>query len=119
MSNAGAGAIDTALWSHDPESWIPHGLDDANGVDYCHVWVSSDMAAGPINAKYLFLLCMVVYLPNGMDSRDVSVCLMGSQMRSCNKHVITGKFGKSLITTPLAITRRMRKGGGIKKTNLM
>ena len=51
-----AGAIDTALWSHDPESWIPHGLDDANGVDYCHVWVSSDMAANPINAKYLFLL---------------------------------------------------------------
>jgi DNA polymerase-3 subunit chi len=51
-----AGAIDTALWSHDPESWIPHGLDDANGVDYCHVWVSSDMAANPINAEYLFLL---------------------------------------------------------------
>ena len=33
-----------------------HGLDDANGADYCHVWVSSDMAANPINAEYLFLL---------------------------------------------------------------
>jgi DNA polymerase-3 subunit chi len=51
-----AGAIDTGLWSHEPESWIPHGLDDANGSDYCHVWVSSDMAANPINAEYLFLL---------------------------------------------------------------
>ena len=51
-----AGAIDTALWSHDPESWIPHGLDDADGADYCNVWVSSDMAANPINAEYLFLL---------------------------------------------------------------
>ena len=49
-------AIDTALWSHDPESWIPHGLYDANGADYCHVWVSSDMAANPIKAEYLFLL---------------------------------------------------------------
>ena len=51
-----ASAIDTALWSHDPESWIPHGLDDANGADYCNVWVSSDMAANPIEAEYLFLL---------------------------------------------------------------
>ena len=51
-----ASAIDTALWSHDPESWIPHGLDDANGADYCNVWVSSDVAANPIEAEYLFLL---------------------------------------------------------------
>ena len=113
-----AGAIDTALWSHDPESWIPHGLDDANGVDYCHVWVSSDMAANPINAKYLFLLYGSAPAQwNGFTR--CFVCLMGSQMHSCNKHVITGKFGKSLIITPLAITRRMRTGGGIKKTNLM
>ena len=48
----------------------------------------------------------------GLDSRDVSVCLMGSRMNSCNKHVITGKYGKSLITLPLAITLRMRKGMG-------
>lgn len=51
-----ARAIDTALWSYDPESWIPHGLDDADGADYCNVWVSSDMTANPINAEYLFLL---------------------------------------------------------------
>ena len=51
-----ASAIDNALWSHDPESWIPHGLDDADGADHCDVWISSDMAANPINAEYLFLL---------------------------------------------------------------
>ena len=51
-----ASAIDAALWTHDPESWIPHGLNDENGAEFCHVWVSSDMAANPINAEYLFLL---------------------------------------------------------------
>ena len=59
-----ASAIDNALWSHDPESWIPHGLDNTNGADYCHVWVSSDMAANPINAEYLFF-CMAVHPLNG------------------------------------------------------
>ena len=51
-----ASTIDTALWTSDPESWIPHGLDDANGADFCQVWVSSNMIANPINAEYLFLL---------------------------------------------------------------
>ena len=51
-----ASAIDTAIWSYDPESWIPHGLDDDDGADHCHVWVSSNMAANPINAECLFLL---------------------------------------------------------------
>ena len=51
-----ASAVDIALWTHEPGSWIPHGLDDANGADFCPVWVSSDMAANPINAEYLFLL---------------------------------------------------------------
>lgn len=51
-----ASVIDTALWSYEPESWIPHGLDTANGADFCHVWISSDMAVNPIDAEYLFLL---------------------------------------------------------------
>ena len=51
-----ARAIDIALWSHDPGSWIPHGLDDSKGVDHCDVWVSSDMMANQINAEFLFLL---------------------------------------------------------------
>ncbi len=51
-----ASSIDTSLWTFDPESWIPHGLDDANGAEFCQVWLSSDMAANPIKAEYLFLL---------------------------------------------------------------
>ncbi|MDC1383597.1 DNA polymerase III subunit chi [Candidatus Puniceispirillum sp.] len=51
-----ASAINAALWTHDPESWIPHGLDDAKGASYCDVWVSSDMMGNPINAEFLFLL---------------------------------------------------------------
>ena len=51
-----ASAIDAALWTHDPESWIPHGLNDAKGADYCDVWVSSDMMVNQINAEFLFLL---------------------------------------------------------------
>ena len=25
-------AIDDALWSHDAVSWLPHGVDDADGM---------------------------------------------------------------------------------------
>lgn len=51
-----ASSIDNAIWSHDPESWIPHGLDDASGVHNCNVWISSDMGTNQINAEFLFLL---------------------------------------------------------------
>ena len=51
-----ANTIDTVLWSYEAESWIPHGLDGANGAEHCSVWISSDMTANPINAKYFFLL---------------------------------------------------------------
>ena len=51
-----ANAIDTVLWSYEPDSWIPHGLDGADGAEHCRVWISSDMTANPINAKYFFLL---------------------------------------------------------------
>ena len=51
-----ASALDDALWSHDAGSWIAHGLDDADGADHCHVWISTDMAANPIKAEFLFLL---------------------------------------------------------------
>ena len=27
-----ASALDDALWSHDADSWIAHGLDDAAGI---------------------------------------------------------------------------------------
>ena len=52
----GASALDDVLWSHDAESWIAHGLDGADGAEHCNVWISTDMAANPIKAEFLFLL---------------------------------------------------------------
>jgi DNA polymerase-3 subunit chi len=54
--NPAAAAIDDALWSHDQNSWLPHGLDAAPGAELASVWVSSDMISNPINADYLMLL---------------------------------------------------------------
>jgi DNA polymerase-3 subunit chi len=51
-----ASALDDALWSHDAGSWIAHGLDDADGAEHCHVWITTDMAANWIKAEFLFLL---------------------------------------------------------------
>ncbi|MFZ8923722.1 MAG: DNA polymerase III subunit chi [Candidatus Puniceispirillaceae bacterium] len=51
-----ANALDAALWSHEAESWLAHGLDDADGTDHCNIWISSDMAANQINAEFLFML---------------------------------------------------------------
>jgi DNA polymerase III subunit chi len=51
-----ASALDDALWSHDADSWIAHGLGDADGVEHCNVWISTDMAANPIKGEFLFLL---------------------------------------------------------------
>ena len=51
-----AEAIDDALWTQDPESWIPHGLDDAKGIEYATSWILSDGKTNPINAEFLFLL---------------------------------------------------------------
>ena len=31
-----AEAMDEALWTQDPDSWIPHGLDDADGASHAH-----------------------------------------------------------------------------------
>lgn len=51
-----AEAIDEAIWSHDPESWLPHGLDDAKGAKYASSWVVSGSEANPLDAEFLFLL---------------------------------------------------------------
>jgi len=48
--------IDNALWSHDPNSWLPHGLDAAPGAELASVWVCSDMTSNPIGAGYVMLL---------------------------------------------------------------
>ena len=51
-----ARALDDALWSYDADSWIAHGLGDADGAEHCHVWITTDMAANWIKAEFLFLL---------------------------------------------------------------
>ena len=51
-----AAAIDDALWSHDQNSWLPHGLDAAPGAELASVWVCSDMTSNPIAANYVTLL---------------------------------------------------------------
>ena len=112
-----AGEIDTALWSHDPESWIPHGLDDANGADYCNVWVSSDMAANPINAEYLFLLHGSA--PAQWTGFKRCFCLFDGksdeQLQQARQSL--EKCGKSLITPPWLL--RAECGRGWDKKNLV
>lgn len=51
-----AEAIDDALWTHDPESWLPHGLDDAPGADRSGIWINSGVEGNPVSAEFLFLL---------------------------------------------------------------
>ena len=51
-----AEAMDEALWKQDPESWIPHGLDDADGASHAHAWIMSVPEGSPISAEFLFLL---------------------------------------------------------------
>ena len=51
-----AEAMDEALWTQDPDSWIPHGLDDADGASHAHTWIMSTPEGNPIAADFLFLL---------------------------------------------------------------
>tara|TARA_B100000575_G_C23071198_1_gene616972 strand:+ start:19 stop:471 length:453 start_codon:yes stop_codon:yes gene_type:complete len=51
-----ATGLDAALWTIEAESWIPHGVDDAEGVDVAPVWISTDPASNPIDAPFLFLV---------------------------------------------------------------
>ena len=51
-----ASALDTDLWTREPDSWFAHGLDGAEGQDIASIWISTDMAANPIKAEFVFLL---------------------------------------------------------------
>lgn len=48
--------IDDALWTHEPESWLPHGLDEGDGASHAVAWIVSEGTANPIKAEFLFLL---------------------------------------------------------------
>ena len=54
--NPAATVIDEVLWSHDQNSWLPHGLDSAPGAELASVWVCSDMTSNPIDADCVMLL---------------------------------------------------------------
>ena len=49
-------AVDNAIWSHDVDSWLPHGVDEAPGAQYAVAWISTDLCSNPIGAKFLFVL---------------------------------------------------------------
>ena len=51
-----AEAMDDALWAERPESWIPHGLDEADGAAHAVAWIVSAGESNPIGAEFLFLL---------------------------------------------------------------
>lgn len=60
-----AAALDAALWSHDPASWLPHGVDNVPQVPQdapqavspiAPIWISTDPAKNPINAPFAFLV---------------------------------------------------------------
>ena len=110
-----ASEIDSALWTHDPESWIPHGLDDTNGADFSHVWVSSDMAANPINAEYLFLLHGSV--PAQWDGFKRCFCLFDGksdeQLQRARNH---WKMWQELDYLTLGYFAQNAEGGWDKKT---
>ena len=62
MPEAGGRAIDEALWSHDPESWLPHGLDEAKGAEFATSWIVSDGEANPLMLSFCFC-CMALSVP--------------------------------------------------------
>ena len=48
--------VNDVLWTHEPKSWLPHGIDTELGAEVSSVWICSDMTNNPINADYLMLL---------------------------------------------------------------
>ena len=51
-----AEAIDDDLWTREPDTWLPHGLDDGDGAAHAVAWIISEGTANPIAAEFLFLL---------------------------------------------------------------
>lgn len=51
-----ATAIDDALWTAEPESWLAHGLDQDTGADHAPIWIVSEGDDNPVKAEFLFLL---------------------------------------------------------------
>ena len=57
--------ISDKLWCYRPDSFLAHGVDEADGTDYASVWLSSDVRGNQIGADYLALT-------GGLEVEDIS-----------------------------------------------
>ena len=48
-------ALSDKLWSFRPDSFLAHASDNDDGHEHASVWLSSDVAANQIDARYLAL----------------------------------------------------------------
>ena len=88
-----AEAVDDALWTFDPESWLPHGLDDAPGAERADIWVMSGAEENPVSAEFLG--------PSGPTWPGLSACstcLMDGPVPKLSMRAPSGKAGVSLMT---------------------
>ncbi len=57
-------ALDTALWLAAKPDWLPHGTARSGNPDLQPIWLTSEDAAAPNGAGFLFLI-------DGADSRHL------------------------------------------------
>ena len=50
-----AAALDEMLWTFEEDSWMPHGVDTADGAAHAKLWITTDPATNPIGAEFAFL----------------------------------------------------------------
>ena len=48
-------AISERLWSFRPDSFLAHAADENEGHEYAQIWLTSDVAANQIDARFLAL----------------------------------------------------------------
>ena len=48
-------AISERLWSFQPDSFLAHAADEDQGHEYARIWLTSDVAANQIDARFLAL----------------------------------------------------------------
>jgi len=52
------GQFSTAIWSRQPDSWLPHGVAGKDDQDaaICPIWLTGDAGANPNSATFFFFL---------------------------------------------------------------
>ena len=109
-----ASAVDSMLWSFEAESWLAHGLDEAPGAEYAQIWISSDMAANPIDAEFVFLLHGSA--PQSWDRFSRCFCLFdGRSEAQLQQAREQWKQWKALEDAQLAYYEQNAEGGWDKK----